>query len=124
MASKSDYTVLWHMRLYHMSERGMLKLYKRNLLKSVKMCKLDFFKLCVIGKQNQVQFKTATHKTEDILDYVHSNVWGPTSITSRGGHVYFVIFIDDLSRKVWVYFIQHKSETFAKVKLWKAEVEN
>ena len=33
-------------------------------------------------------------------------------------------FIDDYSRKVWVYFIRHKSETFAKFKLWKTEVEN
>ena len=38
--------------------------------------------------------------------------------------MYFVTFIDDYSRKVWVYFMQHKSETFAKFKLWKAEVEN
>jgi hypothetical protein len=40
--SDSDCTVLWHMRLGHMSERGMLELHKRNLLKGVKMCKLDF----------------------------------------------------------------------------------
>jgi hypothetical protein len=34
------------------------------------------------------------------------------------------MFIDDFSRKVWVYFMWNKSETFAKFKLWKAEVEN
>ena len=38
--------------------------------------------------------------------------------------MYFVIFIDDFFRKILVYFIRHKSETFAKFKLWKAEVEN
>ena len=38
--------------------------------------------------------------------------------------MYFVIFIDNFSRKVWVYFMWHKLETFAKFKLWKAEVEN
>jgi hypothetical protein len=43
---------------------------------------------------------------------------------SQGGHMYFFIFIEDFSRKVWVYFMQHKSEMFAKFKLWKAEVEN
>jgi hypothetical protein len=65
------------MRLGHMSERGMLELHKKNLLKGVKTCKLDFCKFCVLGKQNRVQFKRTTHKTEDILDYVHSDVWGP-----------------------------------------------
>jgi hypothetical protein len=49
-----DCTVLWHMRLGHMSERSMLELHKRNLLKDVKMCKLDFCKLCILGKQNWV----------------------------------------------------------------------
>jgi hypothetical protein len=28
----SDCTILWHMRLGHMSEQGMLDLHKRNLL--------------------------------------------------------------------------------------------
>ena len=122
--SESDRTVLWHMRLGHMGERGMMELHKRNLLKGVKTCKLDFCKFCVLGKQNKVQFKAAMHKTEGILDYVHTDVWGPARVASRGGYVYFVTFIDDYSRKVWVYFMQHKSETFAKFKLWKAEVEN
>jgi hypothetical protein len=72
--SDSDCTVLWHMRLGHMSERNMLELYKRNLLKGVTMCKLDFYKFCILGKQNRVQFKTTAHKTEGILDYVHYDV--------------------------------------------------
>jgi hypothetical protein len=78
----SDCTVLWHMQLGHMSERGMLELHKINLLKGVKTCKLDFYKLCVLGKQNRVQFKTATHKTEGILDYVNFDVWGPVKTAS------------------------------------------
>jgi hypothetical protein len=40
--SDSDCTILWHMRLGHMSERGVLELHKRNLLKGVKTYKLDF----------------------------------------------------------------------------------
>jgi transposase InsO family protein len=43
---------------------------------------------------------------------------------SRGGQVYFLTFIDDFSRKVWVYFMRHKSKKFAKFKMRKAEVEN
>ena len=73
----------------------MLELHKRNLLKSVKTCKLDFYKFFVLGTQNRVQFKTAAHKTEGILDYVHPDVWGPVRTMSRGGHMYFVIFIDN-----------------------------
>jgi hypothetical protein len=65
--SECNCTVLWHMRLGHMNEQGMLELHKRNLLKSVKTCKHDFSKLCVLGKQNRVQFKTTRDKTECTL---------------------------------------------------------
>jgi transposase InsO family protein len=33
-------------------------------------------------------------------------------------------FIDDYSRKVWVYFLKNKSDAFATFKKWKAEAEN
>lgn len=59
-----------------------------------------------------------------IQDYVHTDIWGPMSVASRGGHVYFVTIIDKYSRKVWVYFMRHKSEMFDKFKSWKGEVEN
>ena len=49
--SKQDDTLLWHMRLRHISECGMRELQKRNLLAGVKSCKLDFCKYCVMGKQ-------------------------------------------------------------------------
>ena len=98
--SRVDDTLLWHMRLGHMSERGMTELHKRNLLKGVKSCKLDFYKFFVLGRRCRVGFKSATHKTEGILDYVHSDVWGPVRVASMGGSVYFLTFIDDYSRKV------------------------
>ena len=122
--SDSDSTVLWNMQLGHMGECGMMELHKRNLLKGIKTCKLDFCKYYVFGKKNKVQFKTTTHKTEEVLDYVHTDVWGPVRVASLGGSMYFLSFIDDYSRKVWVYFMRHKLETFAKFKLWKAKVEN
>jgi transposase InsO family protein len=122
--SDNDATKLWHLRLGHLSERGMMELHKRSLLKGVRSCKMDLCKYCVLGKQCRVRFKPGKHKTEGILDYVHSDVWGPTKEASMGGSRYFVTFTDDFSRKLWVYFMKQKSEVFSKFKLWKAEVEN
>ena len=70
-----------------------------------------------------VQFQVVKHTTKGILNYVHTNVWGPTRDSSLGGSHYFVTFIDDFSCKVWVYFMKQKYEVFEKVKLWKDEVE-
>ena len=95
-----DSTTLWHMRLRHMGEHGMIELHKRKLLKSIKTCKLELCKYCVFRKQNKVQFKTTTHKMKGILDYVYIDVWGPVQTTSLEGSAYFVSFIDDYSLKV------------------------
>ncbi|GJT84568.1 putative RNA-directed DNA polymerase [Tanacetum coccineum] len=46
------------------------------------------------------------------------------SVSPCGGSRYYVTFIDDYSRKVWVYFLKNKSEVFNTFKKWKAAVEN
>ena len=48
--SYDDATRLWHMRLGHMSEKGMTILAGRGLLKGLKNCKLGFCENCVFGK--------------------------------------------------------------------------
>ena len=39
-------------------------------------------------------------------------------------NVYYVSFIDDYSRKTWIYFLKGKNEVFSKFKEFKALVEN
>ncbi|KAK3036784.1 hypothetical protein RJ639_030814 [Escallonia herrerae] len=98
----SDTTKLWHMRLGHMSERGMDVLSKQCLLGSKKIGKLDFCEHCVFGKQCRVKFSQAVHTTKGTVDYIHSDLWGPSTVPSNGGGRYMLTFMDDFSRKVWV----------------------
>ncbi|KAK2994968.1 hypothetical protein RJ640_017429 [Escallonia rubra] len=51
----SDTIKLWHMRLGHMSERGMDVLSRQGLLGSKKIGKLDFYENCVFGKHCKVR---------------------------------------------------------------------
>ena len=108
------------MRLSHIGERGVLELHKRNLMKGVKTYKLDFCEYCVYGKQHRVSFKTGSHTSKGVLDYVHSDIWSPVSVSSHSNAQYF----DDYSRKVWIYFMKHKSDVFGIFKKWKVQVEN
>ncbi|KAK2976143.1 hypothetical protein RJ640_012353 [Escallonia rubra] len=62
----SDTTKLWHMRLGHMSERGMDVLSKQGLLGSKKIGKLDFCEHCVFRKQCMVKFSRADHTTKEV----------------------------------------------------------
>ena len=59
---KDDTTRLWHMRLGHMSERGLQVLCKRGALSGIKYCKLDLYKFYIMGKQRRLAFSTSQHK--------------------------------------------------------------
>ncbi|GAV86111.1 gag_pre-integrs domain-containing protein, partial [Cephalotus follicularis] len=99
--SDSDDTKLWHMRLGHMSEREMNNLSKRGLLGGHSIGKLNFCEHCIYGKQKRVSFSTAIHRTKGTLDYIHSDLWGPSSVPSKGsGARYILTFIDDFFRQV------------------------
>ena len=45
-------------------------------------------------------------------------------VSSLGGSHYYVTFIDDATRKTWVYCIRQKYDVFDTFKKWKALVEN
>jgi hypothetical protein len=55
---------------------------------------------------------------------VHTDVWGPTQVSSLGVSCYYVTFIDDATRKTWVYCIQQTYDVFDTFKKWKSLVEN
>lgn len=44
--------------------------------------------------------------------------------TSIGGYLYYITFVDDFSRKTWIYFLKHKDEAFDMFKNFKALIEN
>ncbi|XP_070041648.1 uncharacterized mitochondrial protein AtMg00300-like [Nicotiana tomentosiformis] len=77
---------LWHLRLGHMSDKGLSLLSKQNLLNGYKNQVLNFFEHCVFGQQTRVKLsKKAEHKTKDKLDYIHSDLWGPNRVSSKSG---------------------------------------
>jgi transposase InsO family protein len=46
------------------------------------------------------------------------------TVPSLGNFVYYVLFIDDYSRKRWIYFLKAKDKLFNKFQEFKALVEN
>ncbi|CAJ2678716.1 unnamed protein product [Trifolium pratense] len=120
----ADITKLWHLRLGHVSERGLVELAKQGLLGKEKLNKLDFCDNCTLGKQHKVKFGVGVHKSTRPFEYLHSDLWGPASVSTHGGGSYFLSIIDDYSRRVWVYIIKNKSDTFEKFKEWHTLIEN
>ncbi|GJR70298.1 retrovirus-related pol polyprotein from transposon TNT 1-94 [Tanacetum coccineum] len=76
------------------------------------------------GKAGFVWQEESRHTTQGVIDYVHSDLWGPSQVESLGGKRYFLYVVDDCSRRVWVYILRFKHEAFEKFKEWKKLVEN
>lgn len=122
--SEIDMTARWHSRLGHMSIKGMKVLVKEGYINEKEVTDLSFCESCVLGKSHKQSFGKGKHTSKEVLKYVHSDLWGsPSTPMSLGECFYFVTFIDDFSRKVWIYFLRTKNEVFSRFKEWKAEVE-
>nr|KYP66486.1 Retrovirus-related Pol polyprotein from transposon TNT 1-94 [Cajanus cajan] len=114
---------LWHRRLAHISEKGLQLLAKQSLIPQAKGDFLNPCDYCVFGKHHRVSFKKSSNRKKNKLELVHSDVCGPMEVESLGGNKYFVTFIDDASRKTWVYLLQAKSQVFQCFQQFHAMVE-
>nr|CAN67902.1 hypothetical protein VITISV_037907 [Vitis vinifera] len=78
-------TKLWHQRLGHISHRGLQELEKQGVLGNYKLTNLTFCEHCVFGKTTRVKFAKVVHETQNQLDYIHSDLWEPSRVSSIGG---------------------------------------
>ena len=81
----------------------------RGLLGSVSTENFDCVS-CQLGKQPILPFSTNESISTNIFDLIHSDVWGPSSVSSIGGSRYFVVFVNDYSRYSWVFNMKHPFE--------------
>ena len=47
-----------------------------------------------------MSFSKAKYRTQGILDYIHSNMWGPSKVPSLGGKRYMLTFVDDFTQSL------------------------
>lgn len=108
---------LWHRRYGHLHYKVIPTLSQR--VHGIPNMKLDHegvCKGCSLGKHSRKPFHNSETRSKEILDLIHFNVCGPMSGKSLGAHLYCVTFIDDHSRKTWLYLLKTKDEVFDKFK--------
>ncbi|KAL2342497.1 hypothetical protein Fmac_003782 [Flemingia macrophylla] len=125
-AQVDDEVWKWHKRFGHMNFASLNLLQRKNMVLGLppisepkKVCGR-----CCEGKQPRKSYKSSIPTRASLnLEVIHSDVCGPFEIKSHGGNLYFVSFIDDLTKKMWIYFLQRKSEAFGVFKEFKMLVE-
>ena len=66
---------------------------------------------CQLGKHHRSSFSSnGPSRQSKSFDLVHTNIWGPSHISTLNGFLYFVIFVDDYSRMTWLFFMKERSE--------------
>ena len=66
--------------------------------------------VCELAKSHRISYFPSEKKVDVPFMKVHSDVWGPARIPTPSGHRYFVTFIDECTRMVWVSLLKHKNE--------------
>ena len=105
-----DHITVWHRRLAHLNPVYLNQL-KNGAATGISFSdsNMSHCETCTMGKLAKQPFRLNEKRASKQLDLVHSDVC-QMDIASIGQAKYFVSFLDDYSRKVFVYFIKQKSE--------------
>ena len=100
---KHDELTLLHRKFGHPSSTILM-----HLLKTCKQVKVSqkstlfpvhsICEACQLGKAHKQYFSTTEAKTTQVLELIHTDLWGPSPTTSRNGFKYYISFVDDYRR--------------------------
>jgi len=111
--ANEDGSWLWHSRLGHLNFKGLNQLQSQKLVEGLPRIRVPnkICERCWTSKQPRNSFKSESPaRAIEVLGVVHSDVCSPLEVPPMGGNKYFVTFIDEFSRIMWLYLIKAKSE--------------
>ncbi|RVW38157.1 Retrovirus-related Pol polyprotein from transposon TNT 1-94 [Vitis vinifera] len=120
--NKDNSASLWHKRLGHISKSRVERLVSDGILDSLDFSDFDICVECIKGKQTKTK-KLGANRATDVLELIHTDIYGPYPTASWNGQQYFITFIDDYSRYGYLFLIHEKSQSLDVFKTFKAEVE-
>ena len=77
--------------------------------------KLLFCEACHLAKLRRMSYKSMDDRCSSPFDCIHSDIWGPCPVESLTRCQYFIVFIDDYSRTMWLHLLKTKGEAPRKI---------
>lgn len=69
---------------------------------------MKIFTLMHVGNTD-ISFPIGNERNS-IFALIHSNIWGPSTISNISGARWFVSFIDDYTMVIWIFLLNSKSD--------------
>lgn len=124
LSSKTTSEV-WHNRLGHPNFQVISTLSSNKCLEIASTLNKNFICVaCQLGKSKKLPFSLSTRCSPHPLFLVHCDVWGAAPVPSISGYHYYIVFIDDFSRFIWLYPMKVKSDSVTCFLHFKKMVEN
>ncbi len=120
-----DLNELWHRRMGHL-HHGALRILRKTVTRVPDLSteRDNVCRGCVLGKYAKATFPRSKNRAKSVLGLIHWDICRQMSTKSLSGAKYFITFIDDHSRKTWIYFLKSKDEVLCRFKKFKALVGN
>lgn len=99
---------LWHEQLAHLNYDS-IKLLVPPTAYTSDLSRPDLCSICIKAKHQRQITRTPVERTSRPFQLPHSDLRGPIQPESASGCRYFIVYIDDFSCWVWVYFLRTKS---------------
>ena len=101
----------WHRILGHLNKTDVLRL--ENDVDDMKITHKEDFQCttCILSKQTVTRNREADKRATAPLELIHTHLAGPIETVAKDGFRYAIIFVDDFSSAIFVYFLKHKSDS-------------
>ena len=119
---KSQTLQQWHETMGHCNFQDILKL--ESVVTGMKLTDKNQYDCdaCAKGKMVQEISRVPDEKAKNPLDFIHCDLAGPVQTTSHNGANYAIIFTDDYSGLIFVYFLKTKDDTTGATKRFLADI--
>jgi histone deacetylase 1/2 len=100
---------VWHYRMGHPSYQTVRHLISKFSLPISSNKIPGICSACQQGKSHRLPFFNSQSVSNQPLELIFSDVWGPSPFMSTTGNKYYVSFVDHFSKFTWLYPIPNKS---------------
>lgn len=83
----------------------------------------SFHSSCQLGKSSKLSLLVSSFRSNNILDFIYYDVWGPAPILSPDGHHYFLLCVDHHTRYMLLFQLSQKYDVYNLFKTFVTTVE-